>query len=203
MRLLPRNVEFFAMFDQLAQRLTAAARLLHELFENPDRIDEYTLSIKAIEHQADDLTRDIIAHIDQTFVTPIDREDIHLLASRLDNVIDLLDGTARRAQVFGITSSRGAARKQTEVLIRAADAIEAAVASVKKPRTVKAKTREIKRLEEEGDALYHNALEGLFAGSPDPLEVIKWKDLFDKLEDALDECEDVGNVLESISIKHS
>jgi uncharacterized protein Yka (UPF0111/DUF47 family) len=202
-RILPRDQEFFAMFAQLAERLTAAARLLSQLFNETERLDEHAAAIKRVEHEADDLTREIIARIDRTFVTPIDREDIHLLASRLDNVIDLLDGTARRAQVFAIRDSHRSARSLTEVLIRAGGAIEIAVASIRRPRTVTEKMREVKKLEEEADVLYQEALAALFAGSPDPLEVIKWKDLLDLLEDAMDECEDVANVLESISLKHS
>jgi predicted phosphate transport protein (TIGR00153 family) len=203
MRLLPRDQEFFVMFDQLAQRLKSAAQLLNQLFLEPGRLDELTSQVKSVEHEADVLTHDIIERIDKTFVTPIDREDIHLLASRLDNVIDLLDGAARRAQVFRIKECRDAAPQLTDVLIRAADEIQAAVGNIKKSRLVAGHAAEIKRLEEEGDAIYHEALASLFAGTPDPLEVIKWKDLFDKLEDALDECEDVGNVLETISLKHS
>jgi predicted phosphate transport protein (TIGR00153 family) len=202
-RILPRDQEFFAMFAQLALRLTSSARLLNQLFQETDRLDEHAAAIKAVEHEADDLTREIIGRIDRTFVTPIDREDIHLLASRLDNVIDLLDGTARRAQVFGIRRTHDAARNLTEVLIRAGTAIESAVVSVRKPRIVSDRMREVKRLEEEADVLYQEALATLFAGTPDPLEVIKWKDLLDLLENAMDECEDVANVLESISLKHS
>ena len=191
------------MFDQLAKRLTAAARLLNQLFLDTERLDEYAARIKAVEHEADNLTREIIARINKTFVTPIDREDIHLLASRLDNVIDLLDGTARRTQAFHITRTNEPARKLTDVLTRAGNAIEIAVVAVKKPRIVTERSREVKLLEEEGDAIYQEALESLFAGTPDPLEVIKWKELYDTLENALDECEDVANVLESISLKHS
>ena len=203
MRILPRDHEFFAMFAQLALRLTASARLLHQLFQETHRLDEHAAAIKAVEHEADDLTREIIGRIDRTFVTPIDREDIHLLASRLDNVIDLLDGTARRAQVFRIRHTHTSAHRLTEVLIRAGAAIENAVVSVRKPRIVSEQMREVKRLEEEADAIYQDALAALFAGTPDPLEVIKWKDLLDLLENAMDECEDVANVLESISLKHS
>lgn len=160
-------------------------------------------AIKELEHQADHLTHDVIDRIDRSFVTPIDREDIHLLASRLDDVIDLLDGTARRAQMFHITEIREDARRLSDVVCRAAAVIETAVGGMKNPKMVAEHARELKRLEEEGDAIYHAAVGSLFAGSPDPLEVIKWKDLYDKLEDAIDQCDDVANVLESISIKNS
>jgi len=202
-RLIPRDTAFFAMFEQLSKRLTAAARLLAGLFAEPTRLDHFVSAIKLVEHEADTITHDIIARIDQTFVTPFDREDIHLLASRLDNVVDLVDGTARRAAMFHLTDVHEAAKKICEVLIRATDAIEAAVAHMRDVRFVVEKGREIKLREEEGDALYHEAVGELFRGTPDPLEVIKWKELYDTLERALDQCEDVSNVLESIALKHA
>ncbi len=156
-----------------------------------------------LEHEADHLTHDVIDRIDRSFVTPLDREDIHLLASRLDDVIDLLDGTARRAQMFHLTETREPARKLTEVLVRAADCLVEAVGGMKKPKLVQEHARDIKLMEEEGDAIYHAAIGELFEGTPNPLDVIRWKDLYDKLEDALDQCDDVANVLESISIKNS
>jgi len=202
-RLIPRDTAFFAMFEQLSKRLTAAARLLAGMFAEPTRLDHFVSAIKLVEHEADTITHDIIARIDQTFVTPFDREDIHLLASRLDNVVDLVDGTARRAAMFHLTDVHEAAKKICEVLIRATDAIEAAVAHMRDVRFVVEKGREIKLREEEGDALYHEAVGELFRGTPDPLEVIKWKELYDTLERALDQCEDVSNVLESIALKHA
>lgn len=203
MRLIPRDEAFFDMFAQLASRIVSSSRLLHQLFTDPSRIDEHVTAIKDLEHEADNLTHEVIQRIDRSFVTPIDREDIHLLASHLDNVIDLIDGTARRAQMFHISEAREPARQLTDVLIRAADCIEVAVGSIKKTKIVTERARQIKRLEEEGDAIYHEAVGALFAGSPNALEVIKWKDLYDTIEDALDHCEDVANVLESISLKHA
>ena len=203
MRLIPRDTAFFTMFEQLAGRLIESTRLLGDLFADPRRMDHFVSSIKTVEHEADSITREIISRIDKTFVTPFDREDIHLLASRLDNVLDLVDGTARRAAMFHITEVHDAARKLCEVLVRAAGAIEAAVRRMRDAQFVVQQGRVIKHLEEEGDALYHEAVGELFRGTPDPLEVIKWKELYDTLERALDQCEDVANVLESIALKHA
>src|SRR6188474_3367914 len=116
MRLIPRDDVFFSMFASLASRATASARLLAELFANPARMAELVTAIKQIEHEADTITHDVIARINRTFVTPIDREDIHLLASRLDDVIDLIDGTARRAQIFRIQEVRQPAIALTAIL---------------------------------------------------------------------------------------
>jgi uncharacterized protein Yka (UPF0111/DUF47 family) len=191
------------MFEQLAKRLTKSTRLLSELFANPGQLDQLVSAIKVVEHEADTITHDIISRIDKSFVTPIDREDIHLLASRLDNVVDLVDGTARRAQMFHITEVHESARKLCEVLIRATDSLEAAVLRMKDARFVVEQGHQVKLREEEGDAIYHEAVGALFRGTPDPLEVIKWKELYDTIERALDQCEDVANVLESIALKHA
>lgn len=203
MRLIPRDEGFFALFNELAKRLKEAARLLTLLFAEPDKLDHYVAAIKTVEHEADVLTHDVRARIDRSFVTPIDREDIHLLATELDDVIDLLDGTARRVAMFHINESRPPARKLSETIARAADCIEAGVAAIKKPAIVSEKSREIKRLEEEGDAIYQDAVGELFSGKPDALEVMKWKEVYDTLERALDQCQGVGHVLESISLKNS
>ena len=203
MRLIPRDEQFFDMFAQLAQRITTSTTLLHEMLGAPERIHEYESRIKDVEHEADQLVQQVNTKIDTSFVTPLDREDIHRLATRLDNVVDLIDGTARRAVMFRITETRPAALKLAEVLVRAGRTIEEQVRDIKKPKAVVECGRRIKLLEEEGDALYHAAVGELFDGTPDALTVIKWKELYDKLEEALDECEDVSNVLESIALKNS
>lgn len=203
MRLIPRDTAFFEMFEQLSKRLTVASRLLSELFADPSRLEHFVGAIKVVEHEADTITHDIISRIDKSFVTPIDREDIHLLASRLDNVVDLVDGTARRAQMFHIREVHEIARRMCDTLVSATESLDAAVGRMKDARFVVAQGHEVKTREEEGDALYHEAVGDLFRGTPDPLHVIKWKELYDTLERALDQCEDVANVLESIALKHA
>lgn len=207
MRLIPRDEQFYSLFAELAKKLTASAQLLGQLFAEPARLEQLVAAIKVVEHEADELTHEVNRRIDRSFVTPIDREDIHLLASRLDNVVDLIDDTARRAHMFHVREMRPQARQLASVVGRATDCIAVAVTGMKNPKVVSEQARLIKQLEEEGDAIYQDAVGALFSGRdgvpPDPMEVMKWKDLFDKLEDALDECEDVANVLESISIKNS
>ncbi len=203
MRFLPKDEGFFGLFDQLSERLKTSSALLKQLFSAPDRLHELTVKIKAEEHAADAITYDIIQRINRSFVTPLDREDIHLLANRLDNVIDLMDGTARRAKMFHITERRDAAIALVDVLVECADAIATAVKEIRVPGAVQKAGRRVKELEEKADAIYSEAIELLFAGQPDALEVIKWKEIYDNLEHAVDECEDVANVLESISLKNS
>ncbi len=168
MRLIPRDEAFFEMFSELAKRGSACARLLRQLFAEPANLEKHVAAIKAVEHEADELTHKIILRIDRSFVTPIDREDIHLLAGELDDVIDLMDGTARRVQMFHITTVLPQAIPLCDVLIRATEHIEAAVAEMKDSRIVVARGRDIKLREEEGDQLYHQAIGDLFAGAPRP-----------------------------------
>ncbi len=202
-RLIPADEEFFSLFDQLAGHLNTAAVLLDQLFTEPHRTAELVKKIKDVEHQADQLTLAVNVRIDKSFITPIDREDIHLLASRLDDVIDRLDGTARRVVMLHINEVREPAPAMAHVVVRASEHIAKAVKSIRKPAEVSAQVAEIKKLEEEGDALYHEAVGALFAGRPDPLEVIRWKEVFETLEIAIDQCMGVANALHSISIKNS
>jgi len=202
-KLIPRDELFFDMFDEIARRMSAAAKLLKQLFAEPSRISEHVAAIKTIEHEADVITHDVIVRINRSFITPFDREDIHELASRLDDVIDLIDGTARRAVMFRITQPREPARQLADVIVRATASLEQAVVSIKKPKIVMEKGTEVKALEEEGDAIYHAAVGALFDDGESPIEVMKWKELYDTLERTLDHCEDVANVLESIALKNA
>jgi predicted phosphate transport protein (TIGR00153 family) len=206
MRLLPRDEKFFELFSAVASFTVEAASLLQELLraEAPRRtaiVDQ----IKRLEHQADEVTHEVVTRLDRVFITPLDREDIHLLASRLDDVIDLIDGTARRLQMFRAGRAPEGAVLIADVIGRAVAQLQVAVRSLEKNRagTVLQACVQVKRLEEEGDSLYHEWLGRLFEGEPDPLNVIKWKEIYDNLEKTLDDIEDAANVLESISIKHA
>jgi uncharacterized protein len=202
-RLIPRDQEFFALFNELAAYLKSAAKLLDELFEAGAPFADKVKAIKAVEHKADQLTAEINARIDRSFVTPFDREDILTLATRLDDVIDLLDGTARRVEMLHITTMRPPARQLSRLLVEATEHIERGVQGIKRGRDVNAAAIEVKRIEEEGDSVYHLAVGELFQGSPDPLDVIRWKELYDKLEDATDRCMGVVHALQSISMKNA
>ena len=202
-KLIPRDEQFFDMFSEIAKRLSTAAKLLNRLFSEPDRLADHVAAIKKVEHEADVITHDVIVRINRSFVTPFDREDIHELASRLDDVIDLIDGTARRAVMFRVTTLREPAKQLADVIVRAGAALEEAVVAIKKPKIVIDKGQLVKELEEEGDAIYHEAVGGLFDGGEDPIEVMKWKEIYDTLERTLDQCEDVANVLESIALKNA
>jgi uncharacterized protein Yka (UPF0111/DUF47 family) len=202
-RLLPRDEQFFELFDQLGAHLATTAKMLDTLFGDAKHVTDHVKAIKDIEHKADLLTATVNQRIDKSFITPIDREDIHTLASRLDDVIDLLDGTARRFEMLHITDVLPPAKQLTNVLCRAANEIQIAVSEIRKPPVVNQHVALIKHLEEEGDAIYHEAVGALFAGKPDPLEVIRWKEMYDTLERAIDSCMGVAQVLQSISLKNA
>lgn len=202
-RLIPRDQEFFTLFDDLAGHLSSSARLLKELFDQPKLLQEKVRAIKEVEHKADQLTHEINSRIDRSFVTPIDREDIHEMSTRLDDVIDLMDGTARRVETFHVGNIREPAVKLSALLVQAAEHLQKGVTGIRRPRDVQACAIEVKRIEEEADAVYHAAVGQLFVGNPDPLDVIKWKEIYDRLEQGVDSCMAVVNVLQSISIKNA
>ena len=206
MRLLPRDEKFFDLFSAVATFTVDAAKLLQELLRSePQRRTAIVDQIKRLEHQADEVTHEVVTRLDRVFITPLDREDIHLLASRLDDVIDLIDGTARRLLMFRAGKSPEGAVVIADVIGRAVAELQVAVRALEKNKggTVLQACVQVKRLEEEGDSLYHEWLGRLFEGEPDPLTVIKWKEIYDNLEKTLDFIEDAANVLESISIKHA
>jgi len=202
-RLLPRDEEFFDLFVQVADRNKEAAQLLRDLFAAaPERRTPIVERIKRLEHEADQVTHEVVNRLDRTFITPLDREDIHQLASDLDDVMDVMDGTARRAQIFHLGVAPAGVRQLTEVIQRMVAVLAEAVGRLKTGDDIMKYCVEAKKLEEEGDAIYHEVLGQLFEREKDALEVIKWKEIYDNLERTLDEAEDVANVLESITLKH-
>lgn len=205
MRLLPRDERFFELFNQLARHAATAGVQLQELFTAPAA--EWPKRIKAIndvEHEADEVTHQIIYRLDRAFITPFDREDIHLLTAHLDDVVDRIDSCSARIGIYRIRVVPAGADLLADVIHQAALEVCRAVTKLEKgpPADVLASCREIKRLEEVGDALYEKWLGALFDNPTDPIQVIKWKEIYDTLERTLDSAEDVANVLESITIKH-
>ena len=205
MRLLPRNDVFFELFTQSATIMVDSAGLLRDLLAaEPAKREAIASAIKRLERQADEVTHSVVTRLDRSFIVPLDREDIHVLASRLDDVIDRIDGIARRSQIFQLGDAPEGAVAMADVIQRAAAQLLSAIRVLAdgKARVVHGACREVKRLEEEGDALYHRWLGLLFANAPDPLYVVKWKEIYDTLEKTLDSAEDAANVLESVAIKH-
>ena len=203
MKLFSRDEEFFNSFRQLAEHIGRAAVLMGQLFDTPRESQRIAGEIKKVEIEGDEIVHSINQRIDTSFVTPLDREDIHLLAKRLDNVIDLINGAARRVVMFRVTESRAGGKEMSSVLVRAAAEIQASIGNINKRAKMLEHSRNMKVLEEEGDALYSLSVGNLFEPELPAIEVLKWKEIYDQLEEAIDECEDVSNVLESIALKNS
>ncbi len=206
LRLLPRDERFFELFTALAEHSVAGARHLAELLtrRDPERW-QLVQTIRGLEEAADDVNREIVARLDRSFITPFDREDIHALASRLDDIIDHIDGTASRVRIFRAEQTPDGAVLIAEVVHRMVQQVMRAVRALEAGpgAEVLAACREIRQLEEEGDLLYQEWLGRLFDNGTDPLTVIKWKELYDILEATLDVAEDAASVLESVTLKHA
>ena len=206
MQLLPRDHRFFELFTSVAQMNAEAAQNLRELFKAPPEKRTYLVeTIKRLEHQADQVTHELVTRLNKSFITPLDREDIHLLASRLDDVLDRIDGAARRTAIFRAESAPQGAVILADVIARATEQLVNAVKVLEKGKSnvvIKA-CIEVKRLEEEGDSAYAEWLGRLFDEEKDPIALMKWKEIYDTLEKTLDQAEDVANILESIAIKHA
>ena len=196
MRLLPREEEFFDLFTEVANRNKEAVEHLRQLFQAPpDRRTPHVEALKRLEHEADQVTHEVVNRLDRTF--------IHQLSSDLDDVMDAMDGTARRAQIFRLGTAPQGVLRLVEVLQRMMGVLFEAVSRLKKGDDVIRYCVEAKQLEEEGDSVYHEALGQLFEKERDAIELIKWKEIYDNLEGTLDQAEDVANVVESITIKHA
>jgi predicted phosphate transport protein (TIGR00153 family) len=201
-RLLPREEKFYTDFQALADELKRGAGLLETMLapERPDwsKADE----IKEVEHKCDLLTHDVIQRLNRTFVTPLDREDIHALARSLDDVMDAIDAAAALVRLYRLESVRFGARELARIITASTDEVRHAVGALEANKGLTTHAIEINRLENEADRVHQEAVSRLFDEERDPILVMKWKEALDFLEDATDRCEDVANVLEGVMVKH-
>jgi predicted phosphate transport protein (TIGR00153 family) len=200
---LPQDDKYFDQFSEMARRIHDSALMLDRFFAGEVSVAAAADQIKRLEHECDEISHEILRRIDRTFITPIDREDIHQLAVRLDDVIDLVDGTIRRVVLFKITQPTELSRKLSAIIVQACREMVDAVADLRKQKGVVEHCIRIKQFENEGDVAYHEAVASLFTGSIEVIEVIKWKDVYDNLERTIDQCAGVAHVLESVVLKHS
>lgn len=202
-KLLPKEERFYDDFVALAEEIRRGASILEEMLapEQPlwDKADE----IKEVEHKCDFLTHEIIQRLHRTFVTPLDREDIHTLARSLDDVMDAIDDSAAIVRLYQIAVVRGEARELTRIIMASADQVVKAMKALERRKGVAEPAVEINRLENEADRTHQRAVGRLFDEERDPIMIIKWKEIFDFLEEATDRCEDVANVLEGVVVKHA
>src|SRR5438132_351677 len=200
--LMPRKGIFFVLFTQHAQSALEAAQALEKLVTDFTSLEDKVRDIHAIEHYGDKLTHQIIQELNGTFVTPLDREDIVGLASKLDDVTDVCYDVAEMISLYKVTSIRPAARRQAHTLVLAAQEMVIALQKLEKLNSLEPHWIKIHTLENEGDAIFREAVADLFARSTDPVEIIKWKDIHGLIEVAIDRCEDVANIVETIVVKH-
>jgi len=201
-RLIPREEKFFTDFQALADELKVGSRLLEQMLEPPHPLWDKADEIKEVEHKCDFLTHGIIQRLNRTFVTPLDREDIHALARSLDDVMDSIDAAATLVRLYRLDTVRFGARELAQIITASTHQVRLALDALEKHKGILGHAVEINRLENEADRVHQQAVSRLFDDEHDPLTVMKWKEALDFLEDATDRCEDVANVLEGVMVKH-
>ena len=198
----PRDEQFFGLFNQMADEIRSAAELLEQMLATDPPDHSKADLIKDAEHRCDALTHDTIQRLHRTFVTPFDREDLYALAASLDNVMDAIDHAATLVRLYKIDRVLHGARELAHTVSLSSARLHSALESLATKRPVQPHAVEINRLENEADRAYQDAIRRLFDTETDPILIMKWKELFDMLEQITDACEDVANVIEGVVVKH-
>ena len=202
-RILPREEGFLTLFVRQAENVAAGATALVELLTNYADPAAGARRMKDLEHIGDTITHDLNTRLNQTFITPFDREDIHELASKVDDVLDLADAAAGRLVLYGVKSIRPGVVELAQILETATREILAAVRLLDKQDHILDHCIEINRLENEGDRICRALIATLFTEEKNPVEIIKWKEIIEAIETAIDKCEDVANVIETVVLKEA
>ena len=203
-KLFTKDEKFFKIFNEMSVHIVGAAEILRQMVGDPaGDLQSLAIHIKDLEHKGDELTHRVIDELNKTFITPIDREDIHDLSTALDDVLDLIDSTAARIVLFKITDPIPEVPEMATVLLSQVKEISAAVSKLQDNDHVVERCIEINRLENDGDRLFQTAIGRLFDEVKDPINVIKRKEIIETLEHATDKAEDVANVLETIIVKNA
>jgi len=199
--LFPRDEDFFALFRKQAGLVRGGCEQLQEMMHHFDNLEERAKQLKDIEHQGDLVTHELFERLNRTFITPLEREDIHNLASGLDDVLDGAEGVGNRLYLFKVRTPTPEARRMAEILTESAVQIEQAVEHLKDLKNLMTFTIEINRLENEADMISRHVVADLFSGAHEVLDVMRWKEIYGRLENTADNCEDVANTIESIVLK--
>ena len=203
---IPREEKFFGLFEQSAQNMVKAAQGLQKLVDTCGDVAKNVAEITELEHQGDTITHQIIAQLHRTFVTPFDREDIALLAQRLDDVTDFIHAAADAILIYKIECSTPRARELASIIVQAAAEVERTIPQLRhrvELKQILPRCVEINRLENIADRVFRAAMGELFDDSIDMAQVIKWREIYEHMESATDRCEDVANVLEGVALKHA
>ena len=200
---IPREEKFFELFTEDAANMLGAARLLDQFFRNYGERERLAIQLRDIEHTGDTISHDIGHKLEATFVTPIDREDISVLISRIDDIVDLIEEVADTCILYGISEPTQVAIQQAEIIVKQCEQLQGAVDKLRDFRDLAPYWIEVHRLENEGDRIVRHAIAELFTNGQDAVDIIKWKDVYGLLEEAIDACEDAANVIERIVVKHA
>jgi predicted phosphate transport protein (TIGR00153 family) len=206
MALFPKDINFYDLFERGAAKVYEGVQLLADLVKEFTNVPLKAKRIKDVEHEADLITHDTVAKLNKTFVTPLDREDIHGLISSLDNILDHVEAAADKLSLYRIDTVKPDAVLLADILVHAVQEVSNTVGQLrhlKGAESILQHCIEINRLENEGDFVYRSAIAKLFEKGDDPLEVLKWKEIYESIENAIDSCEDVANVIEAVALKNS
>jgi uncharacterized protein Yka (UPF0111/DUF47 family) len=205
-RLLPREDDFFGLFERHAALTVDGAQEMRRLVQGGENVHARAARIKELEHETDRITHACVERLHKTFITPFDRDDIHRLITRMDDVMDYIESAAGAVMLYELTDMTVPARELADVLVRSTESVAVAVGglrTVKQSQGILDACIEINRLENEGDEILRRALADLFRGATDPLLVLKWKEVYEALENATDRCEDVANIIEGVVLEHA
>jgi len=200
--LVPKEHDYFRMFSELAANLDAAAQLLLKFMNDGDR-QSIAAAILEHEHVGDKIVHDIVRRLNKSFITPIDREDIYDLVATADEVLDSIEEVAGKVLIYRVDEITSYARRQAEVIAKATPILRECMDNLEKPKGLDERIIAVNSLENDGDRIEREALASLFEGDTQCTDIIKWKDIYETLECAIDECEHVANVIESIVLKHN
>jgi predicted phosphate transport protein (TIGR00153 family) len=201
-RLVPREEKYFSMLSQLAAQVKQGGEIFVKIFQDYKNHEQYADQIKAIELSCDDMSAKILQKLNSSFITPIDREDIYLLVTELDDVIDMINDLARRFEIYSVTQPREDATEIARLLGSTTSEIADVFALLEDQKGIGEHTRTINQLEKRADSLYRDAVRRLFKEERDPIEVIKWMFIYEELENSIDRCKDVAESLEAVMVKN-
>jgi hypothetical protein len=206
MRLFPKEENFFDYFEELADKIEQGGRLFLEMTENHDYSESKVSKLKDIEHEADVITHTTYEKMHKTFLTPLDREDIYALVNKMDSIMDMIEATAIRIYLYKVKNPDDEIIKQAKILNEAITKVKFvihALRDMKNAKTILDACVEINTLENAGDVILRTIIAELFEKEKDAIELLKWKEIFERIEEAIDVCEDVSNIVEGIVLKHA
>ena len=206
MRLLPHDASFFSYFEQQGQKTVEGCRAFVAMVENPTDLDQRAERVKQIEHECDEITHAVVAGLHKTFITPIDRNDIYRLITKMDDIMDMVEAAADRLALYDVKEMTKEVADLARCLVSGAEHVLGAVSGIRdlsKSQAILQHCIEVNRLENVADSILRGALARLFREEKDPIAVIKWKEIYETLESATDRCEDVANIIEGVLLENS